>query len=257
LPLGETDGAKTATLTIKNTAARDLTYTLTHVPAMGLGSTTFALTPITTNVASTVTFASPSVTVPANGTATVDVTIEANAALPSNSLFSGFVTLTPDAGGVTLSVPYSGFKGDYQTQVTMSSAFGLPWLIRGSAIAQLADGAVFTMQGADTPALAIQFALPARQLRVEILNAADDTPANNGQNLALSFDYLPRSQASNNVYTYAWDGTVSGGKGTSSVTLPNATPFKLKIMVLKAGGDPDNLAHWETRITPSFSFNRP
>jgi minor extracellular serine protease Vpr len=254
LPLGETDGAKTATLTIKNNAARDLTYTLTHVSAMALGSTTFALTAITSNTASTVSFATPTVTVPANGTATFDVTIEANSALPSNSLFSGFITLTPDAGGVTLSVPYSGFKGDYQSTVTMSFAA----LIRGRVFSTpQTDGLVFTMVGTDTPAAFVQFARPARQFKLEVMEVDGTTPVNGGQNLAYSQDYLPRNAAANQAFPFDWNGAVSGGKGTPSVTLPNGVPYRLKMMTLKPGGDPDNLGHWEVYMSPSFSFNRP
>ncbi|NJK42876.1 MAG: hypothetical protein HC933_00230, partial [Pleurocapsa sp. SU_196_0] len=115
------------TLTVKNNANRDITYSLGHTGALAMGPTTFTLTPVSTNHLSSANFTTASLTVPALGTATVDVTIEPNAALATNSFFGGFVTLTPDAGGVTLSVPYSGFKGDYQASQAMSFAA----LIRG------------------------------------------------------------------------------------------------------------------------------
>ena len=254
LALGETDGAKTATLTLTNTAARDLTYTLAHAPAVGLGDTTFTTTLVTASAASTVTFSTPTVTVPANGSATVNVTIEANNALPTKNQFGGFITLTPDAGGVTLSVPYTGFKGDYQSQETMSFAA----LIRGRVLnTPQTDGMVFTMVGADTPAAFVQFALPARQFRLEVMGADGTTPVNGGQNVAFVENYLPRATAANQALPLDWDGTVSGGKGTPSVTLPNGVPYRLKMMTLKPGGDPDNAAHWDVFTSVTFSFNRP
>ena len=253
LALGETDGAKTATLTITNTAARDLTYTLAHTSAVALGDTSFTTTLVTANAASTVTFSSPTVTVPANDSATVNVTIEPGA-LASKSLFGGFITLTPDAGGVTLSVPYTGFKGDYQSQITMSFAA----LIRGRVLnTPQVDGLVFTMVGADTPAAFVQFALPARQFRLEVMEADGTTPVNGGQNVALLEDYLPRAAAANQALPIDWDGTVSGGKGTPSITLPNGVSYRLKMKALKPGGDPDNATHWDVFTSKTFSFNRP
>jgi minor extracellular serine protease Vpr len=254
LALTDVVAPKTVTLTVRNNANRDITYSLGHTGALAMGPTTFTLTPVSTNHVSSANFTTTSLTVPALGTATVDVTIEPNAALATNSFFGGFVTLTPDAGGVTLSVPYSGFKGDYQASPAMSFAA----LIRGRVFGTpQTDGLVFTMVGADTPAAFVQFAKPARQFKLEVVEVDGVTPVNNGQNLAYIQDYIARNAASNQAYPFDWDGKVGGGKGTQLVTLPNGVPYRLRMMALKPGGDPDNLAHWDVSVSPSFSFNRP
>ena len=72
-----------------------------------------------------------SLSVPSRGTATVDVTIAANAALPDRSLYGGYIRFTPVGTGTPMSVPYAGFKGDYQSTVVLTpTANGFPWLAK-------------------------------------------------------------------------------------------------------------------------------
>ena len=95
--------------------------------------------------------ASPTVTVPAKGTASVTVTITANAALVDRGLYGGYITFTPQGEGAPVQVVYAGFKGDYQsTQVLTPTANGFPWLasLAGTTYTNQPGGATFTM--ADT-----------------------------------------------------------------------------------------------------------
>ena len=64
----------------------------------------------------TVAFAPTEVTVPAGGSATVDVTITPNTSSPllDRSVYGGYVTLNAN-GAIQYRVPYAGFTGDYQT----------------------------------------------------------------------------------------------------------------------------------------------
>jgi minor extracellular serine protease Vpr len=257
LPFGEVEGPKTATLTITNNVARDITYTVGHTAALAMGANTFTLTPVTSNHASTATFSTSSVTVPAGGSASVDVTIESNGGLANGSMFGGFITLVPDAGGVTLSVPYTGYKGDFQAAPVFSTAANLPFLSDADAtkFTNYPAGSTFTMTGTSFPSVLVSFALPARQLRIKVLNS-DGSDANNGQNLMRQVDYLGRSSTATNVFRYVWDGKVSGGKGTEMNTLPYGD-YKLLIQGLRPGGDPDNTAHWATWVSPNFTVARP
>jgi len=106
-------GPVTRTLRIENNGMADVTYDLSHAPALATGPNEFV--PAVLSATSVVTFSAPSVWVPAGGTATVDVTISPDAALPDRSLFGGWVVFTPQGGGQTYRVPFSGFKGDYQS----------------------------------------------------------------------------------------------------------------------------------------------
>ena len=91
--------------------------------------------------ANTATFGSSSVTVPARGSATVGVNIQAGA-WPDKSLYGGYVVLAPHGGGVTLRVPYVGFKGDYQSLPVLTGAScGLP------AVFQIKAGAADSCLG--------------------------------------------------------------------------------------------------------------
>jgi len=81
------------------------------------------------NAPASVSFSAPSVAVAANGSATVDVTITADATLPDRGLYGGYITFTPQGGGAAYRVPYAGLKGDYQTtQILTPGINGFPWL---------------------------------------------------------------------------------------------------------------------------------
>ena len=111
-------------------------YTVSHVSAVAAGpnnigtGTSYAPTGIF-DAPATVTLSTTSLTVPSRGTATVDVTIAANAALPDRSLYGGYIRFTPVGTGTPMSVPYAGFKGDYQSTVVLTpTANGFPWLAK-------------------------------------------------------------------------------------------------------------------------------
>ncbi len=75
-------GPFTQTLTVSNFGAAPVTYTLSHLPALATGSNTFV--PSFLDGFAAVSFSAPTVTVPAGGSATVNVTITANAGLPDS-----------------------------------------------------------------------------------------------------------------------------------------------------------------------------
>ena len=86
-------GPFTQTLTVTNFGSADVTYNLSHLGALSTGPNTF--TPRVFKAPASVAFSAPSVTVPAGGSATVDVTITANAGLDDFSQYGGYVKFTP------------------------------------------------------------------------------------------------------------------------------------------------------------------
>ncbi|MBN8487748.1 MAG: S8 family serine peptidase [Burkholderiales bacterium] len=248
LALGETEGASTTrTLTLKNTSASALTYDLSHTAALATGPNTFSVSAV--DAASTVDISPSTVTVPAKGTATVEVTVTAHADLLDRSIFGGYVVATPQGGGQVLRVPYAGFKGDYQSiPVLTSGGSGYPWLaqlVSGSYLNRNDTGATYTMAGGDIPYFLLHLDHQSRKILVKATDKATGKPAG-----TISIDqYVGRNSTSTGFFAFAWDGTTTKG-------LQPDGEYTVTIEVLKALGDPANPAHWETFTTNTVTLAR-
>ncbi|TDM08071.1 MAG: peptidase S8 [Ideonella sp. MAG2] len=253
LSLGESEsGPQTQTLTLKNGSATPMTYDLSHVGAIATGPNSFTVSSF--NAPATVGFSSSTVTVPARGSATVDVTITAPAGLPDKSIYGGYLVMTAQGeAGQTLRVPYSGFKGDYQSiQVLTPTANGFPWLAQlvGTSYQNRPTGGTFTMAGSDVPYLLMHFDHHARSVRVTVT----ETASGKNWHTAISDDYIPRSANVASFFPFSWDGTTTKKNGTV-MTVPDGT-YTLNVSVLKALGDPNNEAHWERWASPTVTIQR-
>jgi subtilisin family serine protease len=283
ISLGEGDGGA-ATLTVRNGGTSAVTYDLSNVSALSVVPTTNPANPLlypfaftTSGLANSASFGASSVTVGPGGTATVNVNITAGA-IQDKGLYGGYVKLTPRGGGVTLSVPYVGFKGDYQSLPVMTPAnCGLPAVFQlkasatdaclGGGIARLgAAGATFTLQADDIPILLFHFNHQVRQMNIQVYKA-DGSPVHPVFNYVDQEAFLPRNTAAGPnaqgqgfLFEFDWDGTRShdngGGNGDHRKAVPNGT-YKLKLSVLKALGDANNPAHWETFTSPPITLARP
>jgi minor extracellular serine protease Vpr len=274
LSLGEGNGGS-AQLAITNTGSTPITYDLSSVTTVGTGPSTAAGTVYPFNFSylrgtNTATFSVPSVTVPAGGTAMVGVTVQAGA-WPDRSLYGGYVVLAPRAGGVTLRVPYVGFKGDYQSLAVLTGAScGLPAVFQikagsadpclGPGISRLgAAGAVFTLRGSDFPILLFHLNHQVRKLNIQVYGA-DGSPVQPVFNYVTQANFLGRNSAATSFFEFDWDGTRSqdsgGGNGDHRKALPNGR-YVLRLSVLKALGNPSNAADWETFTTPPITLARP
>jgi len=271
--LGE-GGGGSAQLTITNAGSTPVTYDVSHVSTIGTGPVAGANYPYTfgyfgaPNAAS---FSASHVTVAPGSTATLTVTIAAAAGAPDKSLYGGYVLLTPTDGGTTLSVPYVGFKGDYQSlQVLTSAGCGLPAVFRlnpsagdaclGPGAQRLgAAGASFTLRGTDIPIVLFHLNHQARRLNVQIYKA-DGSPVHPVFNYATQLEYLGRNTAPTSFFEFDWDGTRShdngGGNGDHRKPVPNGT-YVLKVSVLKALGNAADGADWETFTSPPITLARP
>jgi subtilisin family serine protease len=264
LSLGESEsGPKSVTITVKNEGTSPVTYDLGHVAGLATGPNTlsgasYALSRAF-NAPATVSFGSPSISVPAKGSATVDVTIAANAALPDRSIYGGYVTLTPVGGGAAYRVPFAGLKGDYQsTQVLTPTANGFPWLAQlagGTYTNRSATGATYTMAGVDIPFFLLHLDHLSRRVRLE----AFDADSGKSWFRVSDDEYVTRNATPGGFFAFSWDGTTFAGKGSKSnqqYTVPNGR-YVVKVSVLKALGDESNPAHWENWTSSVITIARP
>jgi hypothetical protein len=255
LSLGEFENGSAPavrTLTVRNDGPAPVTYTLSHTGALATGGSTFS--PSFFTGFATVTFSTPTLTVPAGGTATVDVSITANPGLADRSQYGGWVVLTPQGGGQTLRVPYAGFKGDYQSiQVLVPTATGFPLLGKLSGtgyVPQPSTGATYTLQGTDIPFVLVHLDHQSRELRMDVVEA----DSGKAWHMAFRQAYLPHNSTATGFFALGWDGnTFTGGK---TYSVPNGR-YVIKMTVLKALGDSANPAHVETWTSPVITIARP
>ncbi len=270
ISLGEGNGGATK-LTLRNSSGTPVTYDLSHEPAVGT-TNMFAPVAYSTDYASA-SFSSSSVTVPGNGSANVTVTITPNPAMPDKGVYGGYIKFTPQGGGQEYSVPYAGFKGDYQSiQVLTSGGAGLPELskltacnapgiLRGNECFATASGTyvaagndpfTFAPGLGETPFFRVHLDHQARNITVDIYQASNNEWIGTG----LTLDYLARNNAANTFFAFMWDGNTKKGQGNS---LGNAGPvgdgtYYAKLTLTKALGTKQQTETW---TSPSFVIDRP
>lgn len=254
---GESEaGPFTQKLRIDNSSAAAVTYDLSSVNALSTGANSFSPSFSTSDAG--VAFSAASVTVPGKGSASVDVTITP-ATGPVGGQYGGYVVLTPQGGGQVYRVPFAGYVGDYQArQVLAPGAYGMPalgWSNDGASFGFADEGDVFTLQGQDVPYVLVHLAHQSRRLRIEALDAGT------GKSMGRVSDdeYMPRNGTTTGFLAFAWDGntfTVKDKKVVEWQSAPDGS-YKLKVSVLKALGDENNPAHWETWTSPAFTIDRP
>jgi subtilisin family serine protease len=253
MALGESaGGAVTRTLTFKNKGSTAVTYDLTHDKALATGPSPYTISAF--DAPATVAFSAGSIVVPAKGSASVDVTVTAPTGLADRRIFGGYVVATAQGDGKALRVPFAGYKGDYQAiQVMSPTSNGFPWLakLEGGSYTNQPGGASYTLAGGDIPYFLIHLDHHSRLMRMEAFDAVS------GKNMHLvSLDsFLPRNTTTTGFFTWTWDGTTFK-KGGSATPVPNGQ-YTVKVSVLKALGNPDNTADWETWTSPVVTIARP
>jgi len=285
LSLGETEaGPATRTLTLTNSGNASITYDLFNVDAIGTTGT-FPVDPAFGFwlPATQVEFNAPSVTVPAQGSATVTVKITADPLeddIPTGGLYGGYLVFQDHANADTMfSVPYAGFKGDYQSIVAIPTAPVIGKLRAPFVKApQIYDAApaneVWTLQSPDeTPNVLIHFDHQVRHLELQVVDAATGKPVHPVFSNVLERDFVARNGLrppaggpyntdpnNDDVTAFPWDGTRMHDNGNGTPDHRKVVPdgsYKIVVKALKAGGDPKNPAHWETWTTPTIKIDRP
>ena len=191
---------------------------------------------------------------PAGGSASVDVTISPNPGLADKSLYGGWIAFTPQGGGAAYRVPFSGFKGDYQSIVVLTpTANGFPWLARltGTSFFNKPAGETYSMADAQNiPYILWHSDHQSRMLRME----AFDAVSNKSWHRVLQFDYFGRNSTATGFFSIGWDGLTTAGN--KLYTVPDGS-YVIKLTVVKALGDAANPADVETWTSPVITIDRP
>lgn len=262
LSLGESAaGPATHRLTVHNTSSSAVTYNLSFVNALSTGGLTNA--PGQFLSTATVAFSAPSVTVPANRSATVNVTVTPPTG-PALGQYGGYIVFTSAADvDEVYRVPFAGFIGDYQAiQVLVPTAFNFPrlgWSPDGVSFGFAAPGDVFTLVGPDVPYILVHLRHQSSRLQMTILNADTMQPVHPVFNKFVDEAFLPRNSTATGFFAFAWDGTrIHNASATRDLfkVVPDGN-YVIRVDVLKALGDARNPAHWETWTSPMFTIDRP
>jgi subtilisin family serine protease len=251
-----------------NDESKAVTYTFSDLAAKATGPSTFA--PTFSDAAATVSFSASSVSLRKNRSVSVNVTITAPAALADGGVYGGYIVID-GSDGSTYRVPYSGFKGDYQSIAVLTPLFSptapglsarqVGYASNAGAIASqftgIPGGYVFSM--AEKPNVAANcggcgFGHPTfldvpyyllhlnHQSRSATFRVYDSTgTVLRGE--AFTEEYLPRNSTATGYFAFSWDGFI--GAAGSQVALPAGT-YVMKVTVLKALGAPTD--------TESFTF---
>jgi minor extracellular serine protease Vpr len=257
LSLGDTkNGPVTKTLTIENRSKDDLTYNISWTDALATGPNTF--TPSFYAPASTVTFSTSSLAIPAGGSATFDLTIAPDKGLPDKSVFGGYVVIKPSNSDNSLRVPAAGLKGSYQSIVVLApTAYGFPWMasVVGTSYVPQTAATTYTMQGNDVPYFLVHLDHQCAKLQLVVT----ETATGKNWQFADNESYLPRNANNTGTsffFSIPWDGTTANPSGHNIRTVPNGQ-YTVTLRVLKALGNPDNPADWETWSSPPINVARP
>lgn len=288
LALGESDAFPTRTkiLVLRNNGPLKQTFTVRHLPAVALGGTiqtpalSAAAATVTVNGTATTAAAGPTITLAPFSSAELTVAVTAPTA-PALGQYGGYLTMTSDTS-TNLTVPYSGFIGDFQRIPVLTNArFGsyvadFPILVDPVAdyeeggylweereVPTAAQQIIYTFQevtvgeGADAqkvidrPQLLIHFGFQARRVTYELLNGNGDTV-----DTLDTWNYVGRNGDESvgpglDAYdVFTWDGKRSDGNNAAN------GQYRLRVRVLKALGDESNPAHYETYTSQLFTIQR-
>ena len=258
LSLGENEGGGSIfeKLTVRNDSNQDITFNLSHEPAMAsLGTYTISFF----NAPATVAWDSPTLTltVKKHNNKNIKVAITPNGTLADRAIYGGYLVLTPQGGGREVRVPYAGIKGDYQSiQAIVPTANNYPWLAKlsGGTFTNQPAGATYTLVGDDIPYFLIHFDHQVERLEFEIRSAATNLPIHPSHSNFEVDEFLPRNSTATAFFSFFWDGTRLNGNAIK--TVPDGQ-YVIVVKALKALGKKNNPAHWESWTSPVVTIDRP
>jgi subtilisin family serine protease len=256
IALGETENHPiTSAITVENNADSAVTYELSNAPALATGPNTFAVKFFSADPM--VAFAGPNVTppamegdpytltVPAGGSTTVNVTVTESPFLANGGIFGGYVVLTPRDGGRASRVPYAGYRGDYQSILVLNPAaskFGNP-LLRPDTNLGASGPVTIDPTAKETAKIFFHLDHQVRRLRIE----AFDYASGRSYGRLGEFGYIERHPTPDAFSYLEWDGRTRFG------LLPDGAYF-LRLSIQKALGD-DNPGDWETWDSPVITIS--
>jgi hypothetical protein len=121
----------------------------------------------------------------------------------------------------------------------------------------------FTLQGNDVPFFLTHLAHQVSRLQFAVLRASNHRPVHPVFNRFVDLELVGRNRTPTGFFAIAWDGTrihsnMDRGNSPNSLfkTVPNGS-YVVRIPVLKALGDENNPAHWESWTSPVITLARP
>ncbi len=263
LSLGDVNSsAHRNVLTFANRSAKPVKYRLSSITSIGTLGTSdprFDLLDAVVSMPATLT-------VPARGTASVNVTITEPSGAATGYIYGGWIEASTRSG-TSLRVPYAGMAGSYQQiRVLTNAADGtsLPAL----GVYSASDDAVvpvypgpgkqhYTMAGNDLAYVVFHLEYPASDVRLDVYRAKAN---GNGAKGALVGTVVDIGEAGRDGAAQAigWDGSYLAGPSSRPYTARvGAGSYVLELKVLKPLGNPNLASNWEVFDTPVFSIDAP
>lgn len=241
----------TLEFTIKNLGKKAVTYKLGSVGALTAYTFSDSIYPdffpgleVSEEYAK-ITFARPSVTVPAHGSAVVSVTVTPpkidGTRLP---VYSGYVTLN-GTNGENLSLPYNGAVGSlHKAQVldtgylAISSDANLNPVTGNASFVLSKDPTADVVQ----PVAVALMAFGSPRISVKVVQIKGKTTKSLGDVFGSPYDY-----ASRDAYTTAFDGRLADG------TYVPAGDYKFSIEALHIFGNAKKPQEWDVSVSAPFT----
>ncbi|MGO1621676.1 S8 family serine peptidase [Flaviflexus sp.] len=288
----DTGASETHTLTIHNRDEVEFTYSFVNLA--GIATAGINQLPNYYGAAATTEFSAETVTVPAGGTATVDVTITEPEGFAGGIYGGQIVVLGEDASGYTTRsiVSYGGLAGDYETDL----AFMEQWTYRdygyteeevGELIdepiystpglgvledcTKLVDGEcvsegnyswghdeyVYSMEDGDTPYAVLHIENPVSYMKIEAFHAnADGTK---GDPVSPDYNVVYESDGEGavpGIQAYQWDGTYVKSADSEQYLKALDGDYVIEVTAVKGLGSIDNPDHVEVWTSPAFTIDR-
>ena len=242
-----------SSVTLTNHGDSPVTYALSHQDAVTVTGASEAPQRGTASP-STVSTDGQSVTVPAGGTATLDVTITAPDGIADGDFFGGWIVLTP-AGAKPVRIPFQGVGGNLARAGVIGERTHLGNL-KGEAVdpaSYVYGDSTLTTLGAyeDLPVVLIDTAIPYRGSTMEVSRVnADGTTESLGQ---VASNPSPYTRADQPVFV--WDGSYIDAADGDKVLQAPTGQYQLTVYALPVGGEEGVGEDWASWTSPTFSLD--
>ena len=267
----------TRELELTNNSDEAITYELDHEPAMPTGWSTFEPGfPVGFDEEAGEFFLFPAaidtpddITVGAGESIEVSVAFSppfGNFDVVPNHQFGGYLVLSStDNHATELRIPYCGLDGnylrmplfkyyDYDIGGFVEQNPRLSRIVEGEDdevdYEPVEPGHTFRLGKGDYPVVEAFFGHFPQTMRMYAVDQERDR-----EYPLMESHYLPRSPGPDEFYPFVWPGTTMAGRSEQVRPGPAGT-YTLRVEVLRAMGDPEDDAHWETWESPEFELQR-
>lgn len=270
ISLNDTDHFVSSTdFTIKNGAKKAVTYSIGHIPSRSrdtfrAGVSTPTQNSNSTSSAATLTFSNTKVTIPAGGSAKINVEVALPQGLTQANLpvYGGYITLN-GTNGESLVLPYLGVYGSLSSLQGVTSSNGYLYHSTGHYWQSAPNNDTWTIPypsvgsqppkstAIDFPALYILVSTGVPLIRADIIplgNTSANTTKVLGVDTAGSFPGFPLQWVFSTIYQIPFNGVTQEG-----IILPEGN-YAVLLRALRIFGDANNSDDYYTVQTQSFNI---